>query len=95
MDNTIEKNTVLTIAEKYCDKIFTANGRYSVRTVRAIAKECGVNKDMLSCISLNHLGDLYIVDEFWDPTGGGKLAEAFSITNYIVTLKSRFNSYNK
>ena len=90
-----EKNQVLEIAEKHYEKLRKANGGYSVRTIRAIAKECGIDKSLINTIDILWGGDLFIIDAIWDPSGSSKLEETFAITNYIMNLKPRLNSYGK
>lgn len=90
------KTKILEIAEKHYEKLRKVDGSYSIRTVRAIAKDCGVDKDMLCWMTTtNPLVDLYLIDDCWDPYGGSKLEETYAMANFMMKCKERWNKYGK
>jgi len=83
------------IAEKFSGKIRKMDGEYSKRTVRAIAKELGVNKDLLSLIYVDNLygSDLLIIDTWWPEWGGSNFEETYHMAKFISENTERWNNY--
>ena len=96
METIINENQLKTIAEKYSDKLYKVDGMYSIKTVRAIAKECGIDADMINFMTTkNPLVNLYLVDDCWDLCGSNRYEETYKMANFMMKCKERWNNYGK